>query len=119
MNGLTAQRQAAGLSMQKLADRSGVSLSTIYKIEHGKHSPSTSTLEKLAREIGCRVVDLVDDPLADRRPHTDAIVRELIQAVEDGETSAFDALETLEALGVISRVPREANVGGDMAKLAV
>lgn len=41
-------RSAAGLTQEQLAEKSGLPRSHISRLENGKHSPSRSTLEKIA-----------------------------------------------------------------------
>jgi len=49
---LVALRKKAGLTQQELAKRSGIPQSHISRLEAGKHSPSSATLEKLTRALG-------------------------------------------------------------------
>ncbi len=51
---MKAERQAAGLTLEAAAQRSGLALSTIHKIENGRVSPSYENLVRIARayEIG-------------------------------------------------------------------
>lgn len=51
---LMKAREKAGLTRSKLAQRAGVSLSTVIRIERG-NATKTSTLEKLARAMGATV----------------------------------------------------------------
>jgi ribosome-binding protein aMBF1 (putative translation factor) len=44
-------RRAAGLTQQALADRSGVRVETISRLESGKHSPTVRTVEKIDRVL--------------------------------------------------------------------
>ena len=55
-------RQGAGLSLQQLANRSGVSPSTIHKIEHGQTVPTIAVVLKLAAGLGRRASELFDEP---------------------------------------------------------
>lgn len=51
-------RHTAGLSLEKLAARSGVDRSTISRIEHGRFgSPSPQTLQRLSGALGTNVED--------------------------------------------------------------
>ena len=71
-------RQQKGLSMQQLADRSGVSTAAIHKIEHSNMTPTITTLMKLAAALNRSVAFFVDEedlgrpavftPADDRRP---------------------------------------------------
>ena len=45
------RRIAAGLSQKGLAERSGVSVETLSRIERGRHRPQTATLEKIERAL--------------------------------------------------------------------
>jgi len=45
-------REEAGLSMRALADRSDVSYTTIFRIEHGQIDPTLGTLRKLLGAVG-------------------------------------------------------------------
>lgn len=53
-----------GLSCQDLAKSSGVSASTICRLERG-FSANPSTAKKLADALGCPVTDLFDIPSAE------------------------------------------------------
>jgi len=46
---LIQERQAAGLSQAELARRAGLRSETINRLEKGKHSPDTATLNKIAK----------------------------------------------------------------------
>ncbi|MHB8618713.1 MAG: helix-turn-helix domain-containing protein [Chloroflexota bacterium] len=56
---LWALRNAKVLSQRELADRSGVSQTTIVKIESGERHPHPGTLRKLAAALGVDVEKLV------------------------------------------------------------
>jgi transcriptional regulator with XRE-family HTH domain len=55
MDGLGARlrefRRARALTQEELAEKAGVSPSTIVDIERGKHEPQIRTLRKLARAL--------------------------------------------------------------------
>jgi transcriptional regulator with XRE-family HTH domain len=54
-------RDAAGLSQQKLAERSGLSISLIVQMEAGKRTdPRVSTVRALARALDVPVTDLIE-----------------------------------------------------------
>lgn len=57
-------RERRGMSYRVLAERAGIALSTLYRIESGKASPTVDMLAKLAEALGVRVVDLIptDEP---------------------------------------------------------
>lgn len=48
------------ITLSKLAEKSGVSKSTIQRIESGETSPTISTLEKLAIALNVRISDLYE-----------------------------------------------------------
>lgn len=54
-------RSEAGLTLQELGDRSGVSPSTIHKLENGNSVPTVSVLVKLAYGLGKRPNELFED----------------------------------------------------------
>jgi predicted transcriptional regulator len=45
-------RAALGISSQELAARAGISASQLSRIEHGRHDPAWSTVERLYRALG-------------------------------------------------------------------
>jgi transcriptional regulator with XRE-family HTH domain len=68
VSGLRASR---GLSLDALADRSGVSRSMISLVERGESSPTAVVLEKLATGLGVAMASLFDAP----RPPSDPVAR--------------------------------------------
>lgn len=56
-----AKRKKTGLSQEKLAEKAGLSTVFISRVERGKESPSVDSLVKIARALGVRVRDLVDE----------------------------------------------------------
>ncbi|MDP6951311.1 MAG: S24 family peptidase [Alphaproteobacteria bacterium] len=54
-------RQAAGLSMQALADRAGTSRQQIHKLEHGERRLTDIWLRRLAGALNCRPVDILGE----------------------------------------------------------
>ncbi len=55
-------RKSSGLTQQQLSEATGLPQSHISRLENGEHSPSFSTLEKLAKAFGVPVKEL--DPSA-------------------------------------------------------
>lgn len=55
---IRAKRKALGLSQVAVADRSGVHVISIVRIEGGR-PPKPETLSKLAAALGCTVSELV------------------------------------------------------------
>lgn len=70
-------RVAEGLTLAKLSRRSGVSISTISKIENGKISGGFETIYKLARGLGVLVTEIIDGEAEAREP---MVVRRGIQS---------------------------------------
>jgi len=60
---IRAEREAAGLTQQQLAEKAGLGQSHISRLENGEHSPSHLTLEKIACALGKAVGEL--DPCLD------------------------------------------------------
>ncbi len=58
MNALKEQRERVMLSQGELAEKSGVGISAINKIEKGKEIPWPRTIRKLAEALKCPVSDL-------------------------------------------------------------
>lgn len=65
---LARLRKENGLTLQQLAQKVQLSAAYLSQIEHGKASPSITTLRNLAAALGARLVDffeeeLINDPL--------------------------------------------------------
>ena len=59
---LKEERRRAALTQGELAERAGVGINTIVRIETGQISePRVSTLRKLANALGVEARDLLDD----------------------------------------------------------
>lgn len=58
---IRASREAAGLTLQELAQKSGVATSTIQKVEKEQMTPSVAVILKIARGLGVRLSELVAD----------------------------------------------------------
>ena len=57
---LAARREAAHLTQEKLANRAGVTVGTVAKLEQGREvNPRLRTCEKLAEALSCHVCDLI------------------------------------------------------------
>ncbi|MBI2218948.1 MAG: helix-turn-helix transcriptional regulator [Candidatus Rokubacteria bacterium] len=52
-------RERRGMTYRALADQAGIALSTLYRIESGAASPTVAMLEKIARALDVRVIDLI------------------------------------------------------------
>lgn len=53
-------RSSKGLSLVKLAEKTGISKSALNNIENGKVSPKLEQLEQIAIALGSRITDLFD-----------------------------------------------------------
>jgi transcriptional regulator with XRE-family HTH domain len=69
VDGLKLLRKEAGMTLEGLAEASGVSVPTIWNTEHDITSPSVTTLEKIAKALNVSVADLLyaDEVLARRQ----------------------------------------------------
>jgi transcriptional regulator with XRE-family HTH domain len=68
-------RTSRELSLETLADASGVSRSMISLVERGESSPTAVVLEKLARGLGVTLPALFDAPPGDRREKPGPVAR--------------------------------------------
>ena len=58
---LKKAREAAGLTQEELAEKSGVKRGTISNIETGKQTDMmVGNLKRIAEALGCEISDLVD-----------------------------------------------------------
>jgi ribosome-binding protein aMBF1 (putative translation factor) len=48
---IVRQRRALGLTQAELARRAGIRVETLNRLEQGKHSPSTATVDKIDRAL--------------------------------------------------------------------
>lgn len=67
---LQSLRQAAGLSLQQLADAADVTKGAIYQYETGANAPALSTLLRLAAALGTsagKLLDSIDPPKRNSR----------------------------------------------------
>src|SRR5690348_5413557 len=56
------------MSLEKLAEKSGVSKSHLWNIEQGRKDPTTGVLEKIAEALGVTLRELMPDPQPTRKP---------------------------------------------------
>lgn len=54
-------RERRKLTYRELADRAGIALSTLYRVESGTASPTVAMLEKLAKALGISARNLLPD----------------------------------------------------------
>ena len=60
-NRIAAERKARGMTQQQLADAVGAHWITISKLERGHIKLTTDWLEKLAKPLGVRTMDLLPE----------------------------------------------------------
>ncbi|MCM1112188.1 MAG: helix-turn-helix domain-containing protein [Muribaculum sp.] len=53
-------RKSKGVTLEELAERSGIGRSTINNFENGKGSPRLLQMEQIAKALECRITDLFD-----------------------------------------------------------
>ena len=71
-----ALREARGMTLQALADRSGVAISTISKVERGLMAPTYDRFSGLARGLGIDVSELFSDAGGSFETGTVAVARQ-------------------------------------------
>lgn len=76
------------MSLEKLAEKSGVSKSHLWNIEQGRKDPTTGVLEKIAEALGVTLRELMPDPQPTRKPTNIADLRERI--AQPGRLHAAD-----------------------------
>ena len=84
------RREAGGLSLRMLAERSGVSSSMISDIERGAKSPTVTTLGRLAQALGVGAATLVDGGIT---------AESRIRIIRRGEAAAGEQPAPWESLG--------------------
>jgi transcriptional regulator with XRE-family HTH domain len=72
---LRLRRKVRGLSLQGVAERSGVSIGQLSQIERGLSSPSLKSLGAVCRALDMPMGWLFDDPSGDPADDADTIVR--------------------------------------------
>ena len=58
---IRAARKEAGFRQEKLAEKADLSTVFISRVERGKESPSVDNLVKIAKAMGVRVRDLIEE----------------------------------------------------------
>ena len=61
MSLITKKREDADLSMTECAERAGMDLSKLSRLEHGQLKLKVDDLMRLARAIGCKPSELLPD----------------------------------------------------------
>jgi transcriptional regulator with XRE-family HTH domain len=73
---LRAARHTRGWTLEDLAARSQMSVSTLSRLESGKRQATLDLLVPLTRQLGVRIDDLVAAPAVDPRVHRSVIRRD-------------------------------------------
>lgn len=60
-NKVISIRQSKNISLEEVAERTGLSVEQLESIEQDKHFPSLAPLIKIARALGCRLGTFLDD----------------------------------------------------------
>lgn len=59
---IRAERRARGLSIERLAELSGISRSMVSEVERGAKTPTVLVLDRLATALGTSIARLLDEP---------------------------------------------------------
>nr|WP_212763307.1 XRE family transcriptional regulator [Gordonia araii] len=84
---MRALRNSRGWTLDELASRSGMSTSTLSRLESGKRQPSLDLLLPLTRQLGIGLDDLVSPTVGDPRVRREPIRRDgmiLVPLVAEG-----------------------------------
>jgi transcriptional regulator with XRE-family HTH domain len=77
---IRAERRARGVSLERLAQASGVSQSMVSEVERGTKTPSVLVLDRLATALDTSIARLLDDPV---RPDVVVLTAERQRVVRD------------------------------------
>jgi transcriptional regulator with XRE-family HTH domain len=83
-------RDARSWSGTELAKRAGISPTTLYAIENGKHKPRGATIRRLARAFELTPQELVADAPKERRPSPVEAAEALLRLFERAEQVAVE-----------------------------
>ena len=90
---LRAARRTQGLTLDELADRAGMSASTLSRLESGKRQASLELLVPLTKQLGIRIDDLLHAHTRDPRVRRPAMHRDGLTIVplapEDARIQTF------------------------------
>ncbi len=104
---LRAARRARGWTLDDLAGPSGVSVSTLSRLESGKRQASLELLLPLTRQLGIRIDDLLPARTADPRMHRAVERRDgMVIAPLTRESSAVQALKIVYPPSAAAPAPR-------------
>jgi transcriptional regulator with XRE-family HTH domain len=77
---IRGERRARGISLERLAELSGVSRSMVSEVERGAKTPSVLVLDRLATALGTSIARLLDEPV---RPDVVVLAGDRQQVVRD------------------------------------
>lgn len=83
-------RQERGLTLQQVSERSGVSVSTLSKVENGQVSGTVNTMLKIARGLGVLFDHLLEAPRETPSAPTGRLVRTTAGQVDRFPTEFYD-----------------------------
>lgn len=109
-------REIQGVSLRTLAERAGLNVATLWRLEHNAVSPTITTLERIARALHVPFAALVvpaprlrntEDVMATKADLEDRVaeLEEQIQDIEEELTDLEDDLEEAEACGTCGEDP--------------
>ncbi len=111
MHGLRRIREAKALTQGQLAQRAGLNIATISRIENWQNSPTMSTLRALAQALDMSVADLETEinPLARGLAQEVELLDQLAKAVELAKGALSDGRveNTMRALDILEEIIRE------------
>jgi transcriptional regulator with XRE-family HTH domain len=97
-------RKQRGLTQAELAEKAGISVNFIGKVERGIHSPSVTTIERIAEALNVKVSALFDFP--EEIPKKEYEIKELIRVLRDGNSSKIKIVTDI-AKKIIEELPEE------------
>ncbi len=95
-NRLRAYRHHAELTQEALAERAGIQVETVSRLENGRQLPSLGMLHRLTGVLGCSFGDLLDAAPPDASPGVDPEVLLQLQTLPpDAQTALAGFLRKL------------------------
>ena len=78
-------RKKRGMTQAELAEKAGISVNFVGTAERGIHSPSISTLERIAKALHVNISQLFD--FTEELPEKKYAIKELISILKDGNST--------------------------------